>query len=245
MGVGLALVGALVDRLLHLHGAVALSIVFALPALESSAFVGFVFPGEIAVILGGVLASRGNFPLALAATAAIAGAFAGDSIGYAIGRRYGRGMLRGSIGRLPFVRTRLDAELGKAEAFLLRRGAWAVIIGRLTAALRVLVPGLAGIARMPYGRFVAANLIGAVLWGVGFSAAGYAAGVHWEHLQSVAGTAGLIAMGVVLVTFFTVRIVLGGRHRRALFESASRAAQSPSADAAEPGGHAEPVELDR
>jgi len=223
------LVGALVDRLLHLHGAVALAMVFALPALESSAFVGFVFPGEIAVILGGVLASRGNFPMALAAAVAITGAFVGDSIGYGIGRRYGRRMLQGSVGRLPFIRTRLDGELGKAEAFLLRRGAWAVIIGRLTAALRVLVPGLAGIARMPYGRFVVANLIGAVLWGVGFTAAGYAAGVHWEHVQSVAGTAGLIAMVTVVVAFVATRLVLGTRSRR-------RRPALPDA---------EPVQLDR
>src|SRR3954454_22601246 len=116
-------VSALSDAILTLPPWVALLLVFALPALESSAFVGFVFPGEIAVILGGVLASRGNFPMALAAAVAIAGAFIGDSIGYGIGHRYGRRMLHGSIGRLPFVRTRLDAELGKAEAFLLRRGA--------------------------------------------------------------------------------------------------------------------------
>jgi membrane protein DedA with SNARE-associated domain len=225
----IVVVGALVDRLLNLHGAVALSIVFALPALESSAFVGFVFPGEIAVILGGVLASRGNFPMALAAAVAIAGAFVGDSVGYAVGRRYGRRMLHGTVGRLPFIRIRLDAELGKAETFLLRRGAWAVIIGRLTAALRVLVPGLAGIARMPYGRFVAANLIGAVVWGVGFTAAGYAAGVHWERVQSVVGTAGLIAMGALVVGFVTTRLVLRARARRrerALLESSGLTAEA-------------------
>lgn len=224
----LALVAEFIDRLLNLHGAVALSLVFLLPALESSAFVGFFFPGEIAVILGGVLASRGNFPMAVAATAAVAGAFLGDSVGYAIGRRYGRGMLQGSIGRLPWIRTRLDAELGKAESFLLRHGPWAVIIGRLTAALRVLVPGLAGIARMPYGRFVAANLIGAIAWGVGFTAAGFAAGAHWEKVKNVAGTAGFAFMGALIVGFVTFRIVLGRRRRRrdrALIESAGLASE--------------------
>src|SRR6266545_8118009 len=135
-----AVVGSIVNRILELHGVAALAVIFAVPALEASAFVGFLFPGEVAVLLGGVLASQGRFPLVAAIAAAVAGAFVGDSVGYAIGRRYGRSILRGTFGRLPFIRRRLDAELAKAEAFLIRRGAAAVIIGRLTAALRVLVP---------------------------------------------------------------------------------------------------------
>jgi len=250
---GVVVVGAIVDGLLHLHGAVALSLVFLLPALESSAFIGFLFPGEIAVILGGVLASQGNFPMGVAAACAIAGAFVGDSIGYAVGRRYGRRMLRGTIGRMPWIRLRLDAELGKAETFLLKHGPWAVIIGRLTAALRVLVPGLAGIARMPYGRFVAANLTGAVLWGIGFTAAGYAAGTHWEKIVDVAGTAGLIFMGAIITAFVVTRIVLARRRRRreaALIESTGIAGEripspSPNGAAAQTpaatGKHADPA----
>jgi membrane protein DedA with SNARE-associated domain len=209
-----ALLAAFIDRLLNLHGAVALSLVFLLPALESSAFIGFFFPGEVAVILGGVLASQGNFPVGVAAAAAVTGAFIGDSVGYAVGRRFGRKMLQGTIGRLPWIRTRLDAELGKAETFLLKHGPWAVVIGRLTAALRVLVPGLAGIARMPYGRFLAANVTGAVLWGVGFTAAGFAAGTHWEKVKDVAGIAGFAFMGALILGFLTFRIFLGRRRRR-------------------------------
>jgi membrane protein DedA with SNARE-associated domain len=237
-----ALLAAFIDRLLHMHGALALSLVFLLPALESSAFIGFFFPGEIAVILGGVLASQGNFPVGVAAAAAVAGAFLGDTVGYAIGRRYGRGMLQGSIGRLPWIRTRLDAELGKAETFLLKHGPWAVVIGRLTAALRVLVPGLAGIARMPYGRFAAANIIGAVLWGVGFTAAGYAAGSHWEKVRDVGWLVGAILLTTVIVAFFSTRIVLGRRRRRRdreLMESAGITSEHiPEASA---NGHRAPA----
>ncbi len=226
---GAAVVGAVVDRLLHLHGAAALALVFLLPALESSAFVGFLFPGEIAVLLGGVLASQGRFPLVAAIAAAVAGAFVGDSVGYAIGRRYGRSILRGTFGRLPFIRRRLDAELAKAEAFLIRRGAAAVIIGRLTAALRVLVPGLAGMARMPYGKFVSANLTGAVLWGTAFAVAGYAAGSSWEKVQATAGTAGLMFGAALIVGFVTTRLILSARRRRA---DAALPAESAAMEAA-------------
>jgi membrane protein DedA with SNARE-associated domain/membrane-associated phospholipid phosphatase len=234
----IAIVAGIVDQLLHLHGATALALVFLLPALESSAFLGFLFPGEIAVILGGVLASQGRFPLAVAAAAAVAGAFVGDSVGYAVGRRYGRQMLRGTVGRLPFIRHRLEAELGKAEAFVIRRGSSAVIIGRLTAALRVLVPGLAGIARMPYGRFAVANGIGAVLWGTGFTVAGYAAGTSYEKVQGAAGIAGLVFMAALVLGFVTTRVILGRRRRAAgvepvppLFEPVPAIASARSDDA--------------
>jgi membrane protein DedA with SNARE-associated domain/membrane-associated phospholipid phosphatase len=208
------MIGTVVERLLHLHGAAALTLVFLLPALEASAFLGFLFPGEIAVILGGVLASQGRFPLVAAIAAAVVGAFVGDSVGYAIGRKYGRRLLHGTLGRIPPVQRRLESELVKAEAFLLRRGPWAVIIGRLTAALRVLVPGLAGMAGMPYGRFVVANATGAVLWGTGFAVAGYAAGNSWESVQGVAGTAGLAFMVALVLGFVATRMILGRRRRR-------------------------------
>ena len=58
-----ALAFSIVGWILGLHGWVLLAVVFALPALEASAFVGFVFPGEIAIILGGIIASRGDASL--------------------------------------------------------------------------------------------------------------------------------------------------------------------------------------
>src|SRR5437773_4748808 len=105
--------GHLADHILALHGWVVLVVVFALPALESSAFVGFIFPGEIAVLLGGVLAFQHRAPLAAVIVAAVAGAIIGDSVGYLVGRRWGRRMLDGSIGRL-VKREHLD----RAERYL-------------------------------------------------------------------------------------------------------------------------------
>lgn len=53
----------LAERILTVPPALALLLVFALPALEASAFVGFIIPGEIGVILGGVLANQHKLPL--------------------------------------------------------------------------------------------------------------------------------------------------------------------------------------
>jgi len=83
----------LADRILQLPPAVALLLVFALPALEASAFIGFVIPGEIGVILGGVLANQHKIPLWAALAAGITGAVIGDSVGYEVGKRYGERLL--------------------------------------------------------------------------------------------------------------------------------------------------------
>src|SRR2546428_8845329 len=130
--------------ILNLHGWVVLAVVFAFPALEASAFVGFVFPGEIAIILGGVLASRGRVSIAAVILVAIAGAVIGDSIGYWVGKRWGRRILRATLGR--FVK---QEHLDRAEAFLARRGGPAGFVGRRTPALLALGPGLCRDARLP------------------------------------------------------------------------------------------------
>ena len=124
------MVAGITEWILSLNGALALTIVFAFTALEASAFVGFLFPGEIAVLLGGVLAFEGRVPLEAVIGVAIAGAVIGDSIGYAVGRRWGHQML-GTVGsRIPFVRHRIDEHLDSAKAFVKRRGGAAVFLGR-------------------------------------------------------------------------------------------------------------------
>src|SRR3989440_8644736 len=160
--VGLA--AGVTDRILSLPGWLVLVLVFAFPALETSAFVGFVFPGEITVILGGVAASQGLVPLWAVIVAAVSGAIIGDSVGYLIGRRWGTHLLYGTLGRLPIIRGQLDKHLGSAEAYVRRRKGRAVFFGRFTAALRVLVPGLAGMSEGHYPTVLAYNVAGSVLW---------------------------------------------------------------------------------
>jgi membrane-associated protein len=76
--VGVGVLASITDRILTLPAWLVLALVFAFPALEASAFVGFVFPGEIAVILSGVAASRGTVPLWAVIVAAVSGAIIGD-----------------------------------------------------------------------------------------------------------------------------------------------------------------------
>jgi membrane protein DedA with SNARE-associated domain/membrane-associated phospholipid phosphatase len=211
------------DRILGLHGWAALAVVFLLPALESSAFVGFVFPGEIAVLLGGVLAYQHKVSLPAVLVAAVAGAIVGDSVGYEVGKRWGRRMLHGTIGRV--VR---HEHLDRAEHYLADRGGRAVFLGRFTAALRVLIPGVAGMSRMRYRTFVLYNAAGGALWAVGFVLAGYLAGTSWRQVEHIAGRASL-----VLLLLAAIAIAIGlsvrwlGNNRTQLREVLERQLDRP------------------
>jgi undecaprenyl-diphosphatase len=192
---------SVIDFILHLRGGAAYTLVFLLPALESSAFVGFLFPGELAILLGGVLAFQGKVSLPAVIGVAIAGAIIGDSVGYAVGARWGERIFKVRwIGRLVTPERR-----EKAEDLLRRRGATAVLIGRFTAVARVLVPGLSGMARLRYRRFLVANAIGGILWAGGFTLIGYAAGDAWRQVEHIAARASLLlailiglAIGIVV-----------------------------------------------
>jgi len=75
------------DAILGLGGTVAYVVIALLAFGEAAAFVGLVLPGEIALVLGGVLASQGRASLPLMLVVAAAAAIAGDSAGYEMGRR--------------------------------------------------------------------------------------------------------------------------------------------------------------
>jgi len=190
------MLNAIAAHILALPAWVALVVVFALPALEASAFVGFVFPGEIALILGGVLAFQGVVPLWAVLVAGITGAVIGDSVGYLVGRRYGRRLINGTVGR--WIN---HAHLDRGERYLAERGGKAVFLGRFTAALRVMIPGLAGMSRMRYRTFAAYNLAGGLAWGSMCVLLGYLAGSSWRRVEHLASRVGLVALGVVVVLF--------------------------------------------
>jgi len=184
----------LTDTILRLAGPLVLVVVFVLPALEASTLLGIVVPGELALVLGGLLAHQGRVPLWAAVVAGAAGAVVGDSVGYAIGRRMGERLLAYLPRRLVDPR-----QVERATALLRRLGGRAVLVGRFTAALRALVPGLAGLAGVPYRTFAAYNLAGGVLWATGFVLLGFAARPAWRTAERVAGQAGLVVLGTVVV----------------------------------------------
>jgi membrane-associated protein len=127
--------GQLATGLLSLSGWAALTLLFTLPALEAPAFLGLVLPGELALLLGGVLAHQDHIPLAGALAVGVAGAVAGDTAGYWIGRHWGPRLLTSGLGRRVG-----PARLHTVEGLLLRGGGWALVVGRCTAGARSCSP---------------------------------------------------------------------------------------------------------
>ncbi len=200
-------VNAIASELASLSGLLAYVVVAALVFGETALFLGFVLPGEAAVVLGGVLASRGRVSLPLLMLVVVAAAIIGPLVGYEVGRRMG-GRVVGSR----FLR-RMSGTLDKATSALNSRGAAAVLVGRFTAVLRALMPALAGTARMPYRTFVVYNAIGGLVWGVGYCLLGYLAGSAYLAVERQVGTGFAIAIAALVVAALVVWAVR--RHRRA------------------------------
>jgi membrane protein DedA with SNARE-associated domain len=182
--------------------------VFVLPALEASALVGLIVPGETSMLLGGAYAATGRLSLALLIPLGAAGAVVGDSIGYWLGARHGERIAHGRLGRLV-------GEEGwrRAHTQLRKRGFVAVLFGRFPPVLRTLVPLLAGMAHVPYRTFVVANVSGGVVWATTSVLLGYAAGQAWRRVAQLHGLIGVIVLGVLLCALVAlwVRRVLRAR----------------------------------
>mgnify|MGYP006285240281 CR=1 FL=1 len=124
---------------------------------EAAAFIGFVLPGETALVIGGVLAHAGVWNVWIFLIAAIITAIAGDSVGYEVGKHFGPRIKVNRFGRLVGEkRWRL------AEAIFDRYHGGAIFFGRAQALLRALVPALAGMHRVPYRTFLKWNALGGI-----------------------------------------------------------------------------------
>jgi len=191
----------LLQPLLSLHGWEAYLLVGALVFAEAAILLGFVFPGETAAILGGVLASKGGVSLLGISLTVVLCAIVGDSVGYWVGDKWGPTLL--SLGPLKKRQRGLDMALDQ----LRRRGAVAVFVGRFTAFLRAVIPGLAGLSKMHYRIFLPANAAGGICWGLLYVFLGYFVG---ERVEKATGIASDILLGLILVVIVVAFI----RHRR-------------------------------
>ena len=146
-------------------------VVWGLVFVETALLIGFFLPGDSILFSAGlVAASRGDVNIVILATGVFLVAFFGDQIAFVIGRHYGRPYLEKH--QTP-RRARLVA---RSERFYERYGFWAVIIARYLPWVRTFVPVIAGVGKMHYYRFLLANFVGALSWGVLITIAGFYAG---------------------------------------------------------------------
>jgi membrane-associated protein len=203
-------------------------VVAALVFGEAAVFLGFILPGETAVLIGGFIASQGKVDVVALCVIVVVAAIVGDTVGYVVGARYGTRILERPI--LQRRRAGIDVALRGIE----RRGATYVFLGRFTAFFRAVVPGLAGMSKMNYPRFLGANACGGLLWGVGFTLLGYFAGHAYKRIETYSDYVGYALIAIVAVALVVMSVRRRRRERRV---EASFAASHPVPPAA-PGDDA-------
>ncbi|WP_051813845.1 DedA family protein [Kitasatospora sp. MBT63] len=176
-------------------------------------------PGQTILVLAAVYAGTGRLSIAAVAVIAVLAAVAGDCLGYLIGRRGGPAF----VGRWGRYLRLTPARMARAEHFFERRGSQVVLVARFVDGLRQANGIVAGAARMPWHRFLAANVAGAVLWVGVWAGAGYLAGDNIAALydRAVRYQVYLLAALGLLVLALPVRWLLrrgragsGARSRR-------------------------------
>ncbi len=168
-------------------------------------------PGETVLIAASVYAGAGRLSIVGVGLLAVLAAVVGDNIGYAIGYFGGRALVL-RFGKYVLLS---GERLERAEGFFARNGGKIVVIARFIEGLRQANGIIAGIAEMPWPRFLAFNALGAALWVGVWASVGYLAG---DHIQTIYDGVtryslyGLIALAVVVVALI-VRAVLRRRRR--------------------------------
>jgi membrane-associated protein len=168
-------------------------IIGAIVFVETGLLFGFFLPGDSILFSAGlVAASHGNVNILILVSVIFLTAFFGDQVGFVIGRVVGRPYLdkRESA--------RIKAMIKNAERFYEHTGWWAVVAARFFPWIRTFVPPIAGAAKMNYYKFLSANALGALLWGVGITLAGfYAATLPWVKSSSYAIAAVFITASII------------------------------------------------
>ena len=179
-------------------------VVFTLVFVESGLLVGFFLPGDSVLFAAGLITAEPGSDLSLPVLAGgvFLAAVAGDAVGYGTGRRFGRPWLLRKAG--PAAR-----HVEQAERFYERWGSLAVVSARFIPWVRTFTPIVAGVAQMPYPRFLAANLVGALVWGIGLTTLG-----HLAHGQPSIRWAAYTVAGVAIAA--SILLPLGAWLRRRL-----------------------------
>lgn len=172
---------------------------------ESGLWLGLVVPGEPVVLLLAAMLDSAPGALVLFLAVALGGSL-GDQLGYLVGRRSG-GRLRDSA-----IVRRLGVDgWDRAVEALERRGAQAVFLTRLVPVLRCLTPTAAGVARVPYRSFLAASLLGSLLWSAVYVGVGSLVRATLDTVRQYLGATGWVLLFALVVV---VTVVAIARFRR-------------------------------
>ena len=183
---------------------------------------GVPIPGETILLAAGFFAALGHFHLGIVMAVASTGAVLGDNAGYFIGRKLGRATLL-RYGRYAGLTPK---RLAMFESFFERHGDKTILAARFITGLRVFAALLAGAAHMRWPRFALYNFLGAVLWSIAITLAGYFFGHSWHLLERWVGGIGAAALAGVIVAGVVLLLV---RRRRRASQAAAESEKTETA----------------
>ncbi|HEY8000354.1 MAG TPA: bifunctional DedA family/phosphatase PAP2 family protein [Solirubrobacterales bacterium] len=177
-------------------------LVGGLAFLETGAFVGLVFPGETAVILGGAVAGQGETSIVITIAIVWFCAWAGDTTSFYIGSRLGREFVMRHGPKVRITPERFE----QVESYFARHGGKTILVGRFIGLVRALAPFIAGSSGMRYRAFVPYSVLGTGLWATAFCLLGYFLSQSLDKATAIAGK-GALVFGVVVSVIVAVVVV--------------------------------------
>jgi len=196
------------DRLIHLltqvitgwYGYLLLAgIVFA----ETGLLVGLFLPGDSLLFTVGVVAGAGQLDIVRILALLVTASIVGDQSGYFLGYRTG-----------PRIFSRPDSRIFKqdyikqTQDFYKKHGGKTLIYAKFVPIIRTFAPFMAGVGRMPYGRFLSFNVFGGLGWVVSMTLGGYYLGsIPIVRLHFEKAVIGIVVLSVLplAIQFFKAR----------------------------------------
>jgi membrane-associated protein len=176
-------------------------IMFIAMLVENASGVGSLIPGDTLLIIIGFYIHGTHVHLVPLILTGVAGAVIGDNLSYFVGRHGGRRLVAKLQRRWPSLARRLDG----AQAYFNKHGRKTVLFGRNVAFVRTYVPLIAGMGRMPYGRFFLYNIIGATIQITAFLLIGYFFGQYRDFIEKLLKGGGLVLVAIAVIAFLVYR----------------------------------------
>jgi membrane-associated protein len=171
------------------------AILFLVIFCETGLIVTPFLPGDSLLFAAGAFAALGSLNLSLLFLIIFVAAVLGDFVNYSLGNYVGPKIFKKEKSLL-FNKNYLM----KTEAFYEKHGPKTIIAARFMPIIRTFAPFVAGIGKMGWLKFVAYNIIGAVLWCVVFLLGGY----FFGNIQIVKENFTLVIMVIIVLSFVPV-----------------------------------------
>jgi len=200
-----SIINDLIEALAPLYDRWGYLLVFLGTLGENTALLGLVLPGGTLALLGAFYARQGTLALPLVILFAWLGTVAGYHSDYLIGRfvlsRVAPRVTSTPLGR----RLRLAGRLRQARALLSKHGGKAILLSHTVGHIRSFVALSAGATHMRYRRFLAFELLAALLWNTGYCLLGYLAGTQRERLQMILEPGGWVVLAALIAAYLLWR----------------------------------------